>query len=256
MMGKPGECKPCGGVGELECLICKGTGTSTCASCAGGERAALCFECLGTGDARGLIDCSVSSATTCPWCAGRRILECGACEDGEIAAGVCADCAGTGTDLCSVCAGGRKAPCGACGSDGKLGTPYDLRGKCNDCRKRGYLRCKACKRGTETCRTCAGEGTARVPCGRCFGLGHGFCPGCDGERGVSWVIAGERLLAAGEADVGLVYLEFGIERERRRLERELGALEGAGRERKAAVRETRRRIDALEKKLQRARQDR
>jgi hypothetical protein len=112
--------------------------------------------------------CSGTGATPCRDCRGK----------GE---GTCTACKGSGEGWCMECNSTSWRLCIRCGGTGKTrGTLIATSSACGDCRARGVIECKKCKKGRLACRTCGGKGKIVRACKACGGKGKDPCGVCLG----------------------------------------------------------------------------
>jgi hypothetical protein len=214
-------CRACDAEGWIPCVACRGKGVDKCAGCNGAKREQrVCAECVGA-RARSVgreID-------VCPWCSGAVFRPCSACGPDGSSLRACGRCDGTKETLCSACGGTQKAGCSRCLGPGQLkrsALPGDYV-ECIDCQRTGRVKCDQCKRGKVACVACAATGESAQTCLSCGGVRLVECAGCVAGSGRSWLAEAERLVALGEVQAGVRWLEHGLGRDEARFVRERDA---------------------------------
>lgn len=215
MLGTGRSCKACGGRGSTECGWCTNPGRRTCSECEGRRtRVAPCPECAGAGRARDARTLQGADVARCTWCGGSEVRACVACDANGTRVRVCEVCAGAKKHPCRTCGGTRRARCAPCSATGELDSIFDDGKKpkaCPHCKSRGTLACESCASGVVECATCAGAGRGALACGLCIEKASP-CAGCWDGGTRSWVVASERLLAAGNAPLAVRFLEEALRR--------------------------------------------
>ena len=212
------RCRACDAEGWIKCVACRGKGEYKCAECNGTRRAKrVCPECVGARErAVG------HRVDVCPWCSGAVYRPCSACGPDGTSVRQCGDCDGTKETFCARCAGTQKARCWRCLGPGQLkrgALPGEF-SECIDCQRTGLEKCDQCKRGKVACAACAATGERAQLCVSCGGARSVECAGCVAGSGRSWVAEGERLVAAGDLQAGVRWLEHGLARDETRFVRE------------------------------------
>ncbi|MHC4201006.1 MAG: hypothetical protein ACYSU0_13520 [Planctomycetota bacterium] len=115
----------------------------------------------------------------CRTCGGTGFSHCPDCKgSGE---GTCTACKGTGEGWCMECNSTSWRLCVRCGGTGKTrGTLIATSSACGECRARGVIECKKCKKGRLACPTCGGKGKVARACKSCGGKGKDPCAACLG----------------------------------------------------------------------------
>lgn len=152
-----------------KCGLCRGKGYGACRKC-GGSGKGICSKCGGSGK------------VACPDCKGKWKETCKKCRgSGRIDVKKrCRNCGGTGR----VSTGARERrlqgrhsrTCRTCGGSGSV----TRKQSCSWCKTKGYiLACHKCNRGKVRCSVCGGT-RRHGPCQKCEGTGRIGCPRCSG----------------------------------------------------------------------------
>ena len=153
-------CHVCKADGLFRCRKCAGTGKGICSHC-GGTRKEVCSSCKG------------NWKKTCSTCDGRKRVS---------ATRRCTNCNGSGRVTSRAYQRGRSysqtQTCSSCNGRGSKATKK----RCSACSGKGYqVACHRCNKGKIRCTVCNGsrrhgdcpvcEGSARIDCPRCRGIG-------------------------------------------------------------------------------------
>ncbi len=181
-------CKACRKRGTVKCSFCV-RGRVKCPDCLGKRRyERICHDCAG----QGRLPCpecqSKLMSRSCPWCRGKRLLECKHCTLRPVEPSTCRRCGGDGRHTCEECLGRSNQPCGICSATGKRRavavTAYGaVKGKAgvekdDSCAGTGILPCDYCQRGQRDCEEC--ERGKVETCPICRGEKEHRCFGCRG----------------------------------------------------------------------------
>jgi hypothetical protein len=112
--------------------------------------------------------------------------------------------------------------CKKCGGRGRHGTEMLY---CDDCNRKGWFTCKACKRGTVPCFACAERPVTPVFCPHCKGGKKHPCNGCTAGSYLAWERTAEWSLELNHFDQARAFGEAARLRCRQRYYRAVEALD-------------------------------
>lgn len=235
----PGHpCKPCESKGLIKCKACQGKGEARCQACSGRRtREQPCPECAGSGVAPDPLK-RTTDAAKCAWCDDKRLLECHACEAGQLEQ-ACSSCRGACDALCRKCSGTTKMGCNKCSGTGDLSSYFAAKSsnECDKCDKTGVLPCSECTSGRVACGKCAAKGRFTGPCPICLATRTAPCGGCTMDSDLGWTTTAERLAEAGSGPAALAHFDVALSRIEARNAARLQAFVGTAKERDSLAKE-------------------